>query len=210
MHQYLCVKKLCCLVGSCSAANLLQVGPPDRSTEAADGPQTSSGPAAPPQALQVWWWCHTTQVFWPWRLEFHWNWAPSCDWSSGGLGGTTGRRSACMSASTSSSTWSRTAAGSPDPKSCPALVPAAPVHRALSTSSTTSPRWWCIMGRASALATTPHTATTQKEVSKRRGPSCLFRLNPDLFVLQLSSSCLLLVLQASGFTVMTLSWTCVL
>lgn len=65
-------------------------------------------------------------------------------WSSGGLGGTTGRRSESTSPSTSSSTWSRTAAGSPRPEACPARAPAARAPRARrvpSTSSTTSQLW---------------------------------------------------------------------
>lgn len=93
----------------------------------------------------------------------------SGDWSSGGLGGTIGKRSASTSALTSSLTWSLTAAESPHPKWCPAPVPAAlaPLaHHAPSISSTTFLLWWCIMGRVLVQATTPPTATTQKAVSE--------------------------------------------
>lgn len=145
---------------------------------------------------------------------------PSCVRPSGGLGGTTERRSASTWASTKFSTWSRTAAESPSP------LPAAPAlraRRAQSTSSTTSPLWWCIMGRASVRATTPRTATTQKEVSTEDWPEgatvqFLVPVHWDWRVA--SSSCvttnrriqslfLVFSLQASGFTVMTLRWTCV-
>lgn len=101
-----------------------------------------------------------------------------CDQSLGGRGGTTGRRSASTSASTSCSTWSRTAAGSRRPKVCRAPVPAAPAPRvrlAPSTSSMNSLLWWCIMGKASALATTLLTATTQEEV--RHMKYCLLLLD---------------------------------
>lgn len=41
------------LVRSCATQDRLKVSPPDRSTKTADGSQTSSGAAAPPQTLQV-------------------------------------------------------------------------------------------------------------------------------------------------------------
>lgn len=99
-------------------------------------------------------------VCWHVRWVFY-----ACDWSSGGLGETTGRRLGSTSALTSSSTWSHTAAETPPPRARHAPVPPPPAPQAPNTSYTNCPLWWCIMGRASALATTLPTATTKKEVS---------------------------------------------
>lgn len=76
----------------------------------------------------------------------------------GGLVVITGRKSASMSSSSRSWTWSHTAAKTLPPTH----------HSTTNTSSTSFLLWSCIMGRASARAITPPSVTTQREVGDRR------------------------------------------
>lgn len=112
--------------------------------------------------------------------------------TAGGRGGTIGRKSASMWLLTKFWTSNRTAAQAQVPLS---TEEATPTICLLSS---------CIMAKASAQGTTPHTATIQKEV--RKTPES----DPDQPISSYCSALTWLVfffsLQVSGSTVMTLRW----